>query len=218
MVNGQPKHVVSYMKDFLFTSEQARTPLGKLSGGERGRLMPGAGAGQALEPPGPRRADQRSRHGNAGRARGDAGEYAGHRPAHQPRSRFSRPAGQRRDRPGRATAAGSNMPAATATCWCSAAPTSPASRASAGAESCCRPRPARQASPAKSRMSFMTSALECCHDHRRPAGQSADALLTVLEDPQLYRRDRTTFEKSTSAFAADIQKRIAAAEEQWLET
>src|SRR5579863_4667576 len=39
MVNGQAKHVVSYMKDFLFTSEQARTPLGKLSGGERGRLM-----------------------------------------------------------------------------------------------------------------------------------------------------------------------------------
>jgi len=39
MVNGKPKHVVSYMKDFLFSSEQARTPLGKLSGGERGRLM-----------------------------------------------------------------------------------------------------------------------------------------------------------------------------------
>jgi len=39
MVNGNAKHVVSYMKDFLFASEQARTPLGKLSGGERGRLM-----------------------------------------------------------------------------------------------------------------------------------------------------------------------------------
>ncbi|MGC1780620.1 MAG: ABC-F family ATP-binding cassette domain-containing protein [Xanthobacteraceae bacterium] len=39
MVNGHAKHVVSYLKDFLFTSEQARTPLGKLSGGERGRLM-----------------------------------------------------------------------------------------------------------------------------------------------------------------------------------
>ena len=38
MVNGAPKHVVSYMKDFLFATEQARTPLGKLSGGERGRL------------------------------------------------------------------------------------------------------------------------------------------------------------------------------------
>jgi len=39
MVNGMAKHVVSYMKDYLFTAEQARTPLGKLSGGERGRLM-----------------------------------------------------------------------------------------------------------------------------------------------------------------------------------
>ena len=39
MVNGNAKHVVSYMKDFLFAREQAGTPLGKLSGGERGRLM-----------------------------------------------------------------------------------------------------------------------------------------------------------------------------------
>ena len=39
MVNGAPKHVVGYMRDFLFSAEQARTPLGKLSGGERGRLM-----------------------------------------------------------------------------------------------------------------------------------------------------------------------------------
>jgi ATP-binding cassette subfamily F protein uup len=36
---GQPRHVVSYMKDFLFSPEQARTPLRALSGGERGRLM-----------------------------------------------------------------------------------------------------------------------------------------------------------------------------------
>jgi len=39
MVNGVAKHVIGYMKDFLFASEQARIPLGKLSGGERGRLM-----------------------------------------------------------------------------------------------------------------------------------------------------------------------------------
>ncbi len=38
-INGQPKHVMGYMKDFLFTPEQARTVVGKLSGGERGRLM-----------------------------------------------------------------------------------------------------------------------------------------------------------------------------------
>ena len=39
LINGQPRHVVGYMKDFLFRPEQARTPLKVLSGGERGRLM-----------------------------------------------------------------------------------------------------------------------------------------------------------------------------------
>jgi ATP-binding cassette subfamily F protein uup len=38
MIGDRPKHVVGYMKDFLFTPEQARTPLHVLSGGERGRL------------------------------------------------------------------------------------------------------------------------------------------------------------------------------------
>jgi ATP-binding cassette subfamily F protein uup len=38
MINGAPRHVVGYMKDFLFTPEQAGTAVGKLSGGERGRL------------------------------------------------------------------------------------------------------------------------------------------------------------------------------------
>ena len=38
-VAGQRKHVMSYMKDFLFQPEQARTPVGVLSGGERGRLV-----------------------------------------------------------------------------------------------------------------------------------------------------------------------------------
>ena len=39
IVGGQQKHVISYMKDFLFLPEQARTPVSALSGGERGRLM-----------------------------------------------------------------------------------------------------------------------------------------------------------------------------------
>ena len=38
IINGTPKHVMGYMKDFLFTPEQARTAVEKLSGGERGRL------------------------------------------------------------------------------------------------------------------------------------------------------------------------------------
>ncbi len=38
-INNERRHVVGYMKDFLFAPEQALTPIGKLSGGERGRLM-----------------------------------------------------------------------------------------------------------------------------------------------------------------------------------
>jgi ATP-binding cassette subfamily F protein uup len=38
-VNGEERHVVSYMKDFLFKPEQARTPVRELSGGERARLI-----------------------------------------------------------------------------------------------------------------------------------------------------------------------------------
>lgn len=38
MVAGQPRHVISYMKDFLFPPEAAHTPISVLSGGERARL------------------------------------------------------------------------------------------------------------------------------------------------------------------------------------
>ena len=37
-VGGERRHVMSVLKDFLFRPEQARTPVGTLSGGERGRL------------------------------------------------------------------------------------------------------------------------------------------------------------------------------------
>jgi ABC transport system ATP-binding/permease protein len=38
-VGGKPRHVVSYMQEFLFTPAQARTPVKVLSGGERARLL-----------------------------------------------------------------------------------------------------------------------------------------------------------------------------------
>jgi ABC transport system ATP-binding/permease protein len=38
-INGETKHVMTYMKDFLFRPEQARTPVSVLSGGERARLI-----------------------------------------------------------------------------------------------------------------------------------------------------------------------------------
>ncbi|GFE51727.1 ABC transporter ATP-binding protein [Roseobacter cerasinus] len=39
MVRGQPKHVVGYLKEFLFDEGQARAPVRSLSGGEKARLL-----------------------------------------------------------------------------------------------------------------------------------------------------------------------------------
>ena len=39
LVRGQPRHVVGYLKDFLFDERQARAPVKSLSGGEKARLL-----------------------------------------------------------------------------------------------------------------------------------------------------------------------------------
>lgn len=39
MVRGTPKHVVGYLKEFLFDDQQARAPVRSLSGGEKARLL-----------------------------------------------------------------------------------------------------------------------------------------------------------------------------------
>ena len=39
MVRGRPRHVVGYLKEFLFAEAQARGPVSALSGGERARLL-----------------------------------------------------------------------------------------------------------------------------------------------------------------------------------
>ena len=38
-INGQTKHIMGYLQDFLFSPSRARAPAAKLSGGERNRLM-----------------------------------------------------------------------------------------------------------------------------------------------------------------------------------
>ncbi|MDQ8193856.1 ATP-binding cassette domain-containing protein [Coraliomargarita sp. SDUM461004] len=38
-INGKPRHILSYLQDFLFTPETSRSPITKLSGGERARLL-----------------------------------------------------------------------------------------------------------------------------------------------------------------------------------
>ena len=39
LVRGQPRHVVGYLKEFLFQEAQARAPVKSLSGGEKARLL-----------------------------------------------------------------------------------------------------------------------------------------------------------------------------------
>ncbi len=39
LVRGMPRHVVGYLKDFLFDEAQARAPIRSLSGGEKARLL-----------------------------------------------------------------------------------------------------------------------------------------------------------------------------------
>src|SRR5690554_5985934 len=38
-LNGQSRHIISYLGDFLFTGERARTPMRAMSGGERNRVL-----------------------------------------------------------------------------------------------------------------------------------------------------------------------------------
>ncbi|HHJ20011.1 MAG TPA: ATP-binding cassette domain-containing protein [Gammaproteobacteria bacterium] len=38
-INGQSKHVISYLQDFLFSPQRSRAPIRKFSGGEKNRLL-----------------------------------------------------------------------------------------------------------------------------------------------------------------------------------
>lgn len=38
-INGQPRHIIGYLQEFLFSPSRARTPVRVLSGGERNRLL-----------------------------------------------------------------------------------------------------------------------------------------------------------------------------------
>jgi ABC transport system ATP-binding/permease protein len=39
IINGRPRHIIGYLKDFLFPPDRARSPVRVLSGGERNRLL-----------------------------------------------------------------------------------------------------------------------------------------------------------------------------------
>jgi ATP-binding cassette subfamily F protein uup len=71
--------------------------------------------------------------------------------------------------------------------------------------------------PTKRRMSFKDKhALETLPKTIAALQAEAGELQARLDDPQFYARDRAAFEKITAALG-ELQHKIAAAEEQWLE-
>src|SRR5215467_6997352 len=218
-VNGRPKHVVSYMKDFLFTAEQARTPLGKLSGGERGRLM----LAQALAKPSnllvldeptndldmetldvledmladypgtvlliSHDRDFLDRLVNGVIAPDGNGRWLDYAGGYSDMlaQRGSDLTREQRSPPPKAKVASERTP----------------------------PRPEPQAT--RRRMTFKDKhALETLPVTITTLRSEAGKLQSKLDDPQYYARDRVAFEK-TSAALGDLQRRIEAAEAQWLE-
>ena len=217
MVNGHARHVVSYMKDFLFTGEQARTPLGKLSGGERGRLM----LAQVLAKPSnllildepTNDLDMET----LDVLEDVLGEYSGTVLLISHDRDFL-------DR----LVNGVIVPEGNGL-WSEYAGGYSDMLAQRGAQPS-RDRPERQSrktapqtastipgpSPAKRRMSFKDKhALETLPKTIAALQAEAEALRTRLDDPGFYARDRAAFETTTTALAK-LQHDIAAAEEQWL--
>ena len=216
-VNGQAKHVVSYMKDFLFTAEQARTPLRKLSGGERGRLM----LAQALARP--------SNLLVLDEPTNDLdmetlevleemlGEYSGtillisHDRDFLDRlvNGVIAPEGD-----GRWTeyAGGYSDMLAQRGADLSRDRRKPEPRKASKEAALVSDGP----EPAKRKMTFKDKhALETLPRTIAALQAEAHALQGKLSDPQLYARDRIAFEQASSELAA-LQQKIAAAEEQWL--
>lgn len=217
MVGGQPKHVVSYMKDFLFAPEQARAPLRVLSGGERGRLM----LAQALSRPSNLLVLDEPTNDldleTLDVLEEMLGDYAGtvllisHDRdfldrvvnaviAPDGNGRWIEYAGGYADMlVQRGQELASRRPAKAAVQEGRAV------------------RPSRDPKPTKRRLSFHERhALDTLPDRIATLQGTIPRLETKLAEPDLYSRDRTAFEK-TSAALAKAHEELAAAEEQWLE-
>ena len=210
-MQGRSRHVVGYLRDFLFRDEQARQPVKALSGGERNRLLLAKILAQPAnllvldEPTNDLDID------TLDLLEEMLADYRGHPAPGQPRPRLPRPAGHldhrlRGRRPRRA-----NMPAATATGCASGrhrrhaahrAPR-PAKRAGAG--------PRLRAFPAK-----LQRELDRLPDRIAALEGEIAALEDRLADPGLYARDPNAFAQASDELAAQ-RAALAALEERWLE-
>ena len=218
MVNGVAKHVVSYMKDFLFGSEQARTPLGKLSGGERGRLM----LAQALAKPSNLLVLDEPTNDLDMETLDVLEDMLGDYPgtvllishdrdfldrlvsgviAPEGGGRWIEYAGGYSDMLAQRGADLSREPL-------KAEPERPAKTVAP---------PVAEPSTARRRMTFKDKhALETLPNTIAALHKTSNALQALLDDPQFYARDRAGFERVTTELG-ETQRQLSAAEQQWLE-
>ena len=221
VVNGEERHVVSYMKDFLFKPEQARTPMRELSGGERARLILARVLARpanllVLDEP-TNDLDMETLDLLAGARR----RLRRHRDPGQPRPRLSRPHGDQRFWRPTAAAAGSNMPAATPTCWPSAAAPSSTSarcraRAAPDAAGASPGKPNAAAGSSKKLSYKQKFALESLPRKMEAAAISIGRLEARLADPRLFSSDPAAFARTAAALEAE-RAVLASLEEEWLE-
>ncbi len=211
------KHVISYMKDFLFSAEQAGTPLGKLSGGERGRLM----LAQALARPSNLLVLDEPTNDLDMETLDVLEEAVADYPGTVLLISHDRDFLDR-------LVNGVIVPEGNG-CWTEYAGGYSDMLAQRGRDLTREPRkaaaipgaraptPAVEPPPAKRKLTFKDKhALETLPKTIAALQGKAAALQAKLDDPQFYARDRAGFEKVTAELG-ETQRQIAGAEEQWLE-
>jgi ATP-binding cassette subfamily F protein uup len=217
LIGDKPKHVVGYMKDFLFAPEQARTPLRVLSGGERGRLT----LARALAKP--------SNVLVLDEPTNDLdletldvleemlSDYAGtvilisHDRDFLDRVVNAVVAPEGNGRWAEYAGGYSDMLAQRGQDIAALRPQAKATAASKPAPAASEPR------AAKRRLSFNEKhALETLPQTIAALEKSIQDLQARIDDPTLYARDRKAFDAASTALAA-AQSELAAAEEKWLE-
>ena len=217
IVNGQARHVVTYMKDFLFQSEQARTPVRVLSGGERARLMLARALAKPSnllvldEPTNDLDLETLDLLQEMLSGYGGTVLLVSHDRDFLDRVVTSVLVSEGDGHWTEYAGGYSDMLAQRGTTALSAKPKAaqePVTKTAASAPATPQP---------KRKLSFKEKhALETLPKQIEAWTADADKLQKLMEDPNLYSRDRAKFESTSTALGA-LREKIHAAEEEWLE-
>jgi ATP-binding cassette subfamily F protein uup len=213
MVRGQPRHVVGYLKDFLFDDIQARAPVRSLSGGEKARLLL---AKLMAQPSNLLILDEPTNDLDVETLdllQDILGDYDGTVLLVSHDRDFI-------DRVATATVAMEGQGRATVYPggWSDYAAQRPAPEAEAAPKASARPQEAAKAEPARSNGLSFTEKKRLDDLPAQIARLEAEIakLATLLADPELFSREPVKFRKATEALA-ERQAALEAAETDWLD-